>query len=184
MTNRKKSPPRKSKPRSYCFIVEGCTEYNYIQCLKKFYKSQKAIETKKGTGGGAKAVLCKANKLIGKYKEDYLGFVIWFDKDTCSSDRKEVEIKQTLKKQENVDIFTSDPCVEHWLLAHFQEINLDENQKCDHYENKLKDHIKNYEKNNCRQLEKYLDPAKINIAIHNYPEIGAFCQKYFLDLIC
>ena len=132
-------------------------------------------------GGSAKAVLSTANKIIKKYKRVYLGFIIWFDKDTCSTDTEEVNIREQLKQRHNVKLLISDPCVEHWLLAHFQTINLAENQTCKHYEAKLKYYIEHYKKNNCHQLEQHLDLEKVNFAIQNYPEIGAVCQQYFLN---
>ncbi|MDY6993080.1 MAG: RloB family protein [Pseudomonadota bacterium] len=179
MATRKKSPSRTANPSSYYFIVEGCSEENYIQCLKKILKSRQVAKPKNCNGGGAKAVLQQANKLIEKYKNDYLGFVIWFDKDTCSQDKEAANIKKKLAQQHNVALFITDPCFEHWLLAHFQTIHLNEQQTCQHYENKLKSYIINYQKNNCHQLEQHLSLEKIKTAVQNYPDIGELCKKYF-----
>ena len=67
------------------------------------------------------------------------------------------------------------------LLAHFQPINLSQNQNCHFYEKKLKKYISNYHKNDCQLLKAHLNEEKIKIAIKHYPEIGQIPQKYFIN---
>jgi len=176
---RKKAPKRKSQPKQYFFFVEGCTEENYIQLLKTLYRQhQQVAKPQNCNGGSARHVLMEAKRFIPKYGPEYLGYVIWFDKDRYfSSDN---QLKHEVEKL-GAEIYISDPCIEHWLLAHFQPINLSENQDCRFYEKKLKKHISNYHKNDCQLLKAYINDEKIKIAIKHYPEIGKISQKYFIN---
>ncbi|RKZ39288.1 MAG: hypothetical protein DRQ49_11940 [Gammaproteobacteria bacterium] len=177
---RKKSPSRTSKPKKYCFVVEGCTEENYINLLKGLYQKHKVGRLENNKGGSAKAVLQKAERLIEKYKNDYLGYVLWFDEDTyfISQDCNKLN---SMKAKKNVEIYMSVPCIEHWLLAHFQNINLSQENNCPFYVNKLKNYIPNYDKNDCHLLNRYIDTENIERAITRYPKIGEIPNKYFLN---
>jgi hypothetical protein len=177
---RKKSPSRTSKQRKYCFIVEGCTEENYINLLKRLYQNHKVGKLENNKGGSAKAVLQKAKKLIKKYANEYLGYVLWFDEDTYFPSQ-DCNIKNSLQAKKNVEIYMSVPCIEHWLLAHFQKINLSQENDCQFYVNKLKNYIPNYDKNDCHLLNRYIDTENIEKAITRYPEIGEIPKKYFLN---
>jgi len=88
MAKRKSAPSRKSQ-KKYFFIVEGCTEENYIRRLKELYPHHKVDKPRNCNGGSAKAVLEAAKRFILKYGNDYLGYIIWFDEDTESSIQKQ-----------------------------------------------------------------------------------------------
>ncbi len=175
---RKKIAKRKSKPKKYCFIVEGCTEENYIKHLKEIYHNHQVDKPQNCNGGNAKGVLMKAQRLISKYGNEYLGYIIWFDNDKYFASQ-DANLRNSLEAKRNVEIYISNPCVEHWLLAHFEAINLSQNRNCDFYERKLKTYIPDYDKNDCFLLKKYIHKENINIAIVNYSEIGEIIQKYF-----
>jgi hypothetical protein len=131
-------------------------------------------------GGSAKAVLQKAEKLISKYANEYLGYVIWFDEDTYFPSQ-DCNKRNSLQAKKHVEIYMSIPCIEHWLLAHFQDINLSQENNCQFYVNKLKKSIRNYDKNDCLLLSRYIETENIEKAITRYPEIGEIPKKYFLN---
>ena len=171
---REKRPPRKSI-RPYYFIVEGSTEENYLLLLKILYKNGAKI--KNCGGGSVKNILLEAEKIINKNNpDDYLGYVIWFDQDTfVSSDSK---LKNSLEKRENVTIYITKPCIENWLLAHFEKINLNE-YECKNCQQKLTKHIPNYHKNNFDLLQQVITLKEVEVAIANYPELGKIRTEYF-----
>ena len=130
--DRDKRPLRKSI-RPYYFIVEGFTEEHYLCLLKQLFKKSATIKNCKG--GSANNVLSEAEKVINKNNpDDYLGYVIWFDQDTFVS--SDSNLKNSLEKRENVTIYITKPCIENWLLAHFEKINLNE-YECKNCQQKL-----------------------------------------------
>jgi hypothetical protein len=170
---RKTRKPRKSKA-VYYFIVEGCTEENYIRLLKTVYRKPGKI--KNCNGGSAKNVLEEAKKIIQNNGDDCSGYVIWFDGDTYLPNDRNLKNKLS----DHSDIYITQPCVESWLLAHFQKINLKSDKKCKEYEKALDhpDRIPNYKKADCRLLERYITKKQIETAIQNYPDIGDIAKKF------
>ena len=122
MARKKRNTDRLSKKSIY-FIVEGCTEENYIKLLKMLYRQP--VQIKNCHGGSAKKVLKEARKIINKNADDYKGYVIWFDRDTYNSS-EDTNLLNSLRAKDNVKIYISNPCIENWLLAHFQKINQNE----------------------------------------------------------
>ena len=176
---REKRPPRKSI-RPYYFIVEGSTEENYLLLLKFLYKNGAKI--KNCGGGSVKNILLEAEKIINKnYPDDYLGYIIWFDQDRyyVSSDSN---LKNSLEKKKDVTIYITKPCIENWLLAYFQPINLNE-YECSACEKKLLKYIPNYDKNDADLLKKVITEKEIQIAIANYPELGKIRTEYFGKIV-
>ena len=167
MARKRRDAHRKSK-RSFYFIVEGCTEENYVKLLKLLYR--KNVQIKNCNGGSAKKVLEEARKTINKYGDEYIGYVIWFYRDTYNS-AKDANLYNSLKARGNIKIYISSPCVENWLLAHFQNINQNEPQ-CDRCLAILKQkYIAKYEKNDCNMLTKFITVQEISIAMGNYPAL-------------
>lgn len=172
---RRKKPKKRSSKKVFLFIVEGCTEENYIKCLKRIYKRSAHIFNCKG--GSAKAVIAEAKKLRRKHGDNYSGYVVWFDKDTFFPSQ-DSNIKNSLESKNNCDIYISDPCIENWLLAHFQSI-LARTNTCNNCIKALESHIASYRKNDCLLLFDYIDKDNISDAIQNYPEIGKLPSTYF-----
>lgn len=172
--DRDKRPLRKSI-RPYYFIVEGFTEEHYLCLLKQLFKKSATIKNCKG--GSANNVLSEAEKIINKNNpDDYLGYVIWFDQDTFVS--SDSNLKNSLEKRENVTIYITKPCIENWLLAHFEKINLNE-YECKNCQQKLTKHIPNYHKNNFDLLQQVITLKEVEVAIANYPELGKIRTEYF-----
>ena len=178
----RKKPRQKKSRITYCFVVEGCTEKNYIECLKSLYTHQVGkLENCKG--GSAKSVLDKAAKMVKKNGDAFLGYVVWFDNDTYNQ-KADNNLKQQLESKNTsemtIDIYMSEPCIESWLLAHFVKPQL--GKKCDFYVKQLRQpkRIPNYEKKkDCKLLKDHINHKNIQVAITNYPEIGCLVQRYF-----
>jgi len=172
---REKRPQRKSI-RPYYFIVEGYTEENYLKLLKQL--SKKSVIIKNCRGGSANNVMQEAKEIINKVNpDDYSGYIIWFDQDTyfVSSDSN---LKKSLESKNNVKIYISQPCIENWVLAHFQSVNLDETE-CRNCHQKLLKHIPNYHKNRFDLLQQVITHKGIQTAIANYAELGQIYTEYF-----
>jgi hypothetical protein len=177
--DRKRLKPRKSK-KVFCFTVEGCTERNYIQVIRKLYKRKVAFDPINPCGGGAKTVLLEAQRAI--LKDEHSGYVIWFDGDMDSPDNKQLKDQLTSHCRKNKTpllILISIPCIENWLLCHFEKKSFD--GICSNVERRLKRHIKGYEKNNCYQLEGCITKASIKKALTNYgkPKKFKVISNYF-----
>ena len=165
---RKKRDSYKKSNKTIYFIVEGCTEENYIKLLKLLYR--KNAQIKNCNGGSARNVLKEAKKTIDEYGDEYIGYVVWFDRDTYDP-AKESNLFNSLKANNNVKIYVSSPRVENWLLAHFQQINKSEPQ-CDRCKKILEQkYIAKYDKNDCNMLTKFITEQEISTAVNNYPAL-------------
>ena len=92
---------------------------NYIRLLKLLYRKSGDIQNCQG--GNAKGVLQKAKKLIEQHRDDYSGYIIWFDGDTFF--KSDIDLKNNVVSSRTditINIYINEPCVENWLLAHFQ----------------------------------------------------------------
>ncbi|MCI5123020.1 MAG: RloB domain-containing protein [Candidatus Electrothrix sp. AR5] len=173
---RKQAQKRRSK-KVYLFVVEGCTEENYINRLKCIYKQPSKPENCKG--GSARAVMQKAEKLYKKHKDYYSGYVVWFDEDRYDH-ANDHNLKEMLEsKKYGIDIYISKPCIENWLLAHFEPVSTTSGKKCQNLERNLIKYIPYYEKNNCMLLDKHIDREAVSNACNNYTDLGEFVIKYF-----
>ncbi len=174
---RKQRPQKELQSINY-FIVEGCTEENYINLLKRLYKNNSKIKNCKG--GNAKGVMIDALSILKEKKEIYSKFIVWFDNDRFNpKNPSESKLYNDLLK-EKAEIYISEPCIEAWLLSHFETVQHCKNKECKSCEEKLKTYISNYEKNNCILLEKYINKNNICDAIKNYPELGKLVKGYFV----
>lgn len=173
---RSKRPLKRKRMPVYLFIVEGCTEKNYINCLKQLYR--KNGEIKNSQGGSAKAVMQLAEKQIALFQNEYTGFVVWFDADTYN-ERKDKEQLARLQSDDNVTVLMSKPCIENWLLAHFESPK-SKNSHCKHCERRLRTYIPSYKKGDCRLIERYIDKSHVERAIQNDPIIGLIPKTYFI----
>ncbi|MEM8640431.1 MAG: RloB domain-containing protein [Cyanobacteria bacterium P01_G01_bin.54] len=164
---RKKRPVRQSK-KVYGFIVEGHTEANYLKCLKQLYRQGAQIWN--CAGGHGIGVMREAKKMIKEHGDDYSGYVVWFDGNRYYSKDKPAKEKLEADKKFTVEIYISLPCVENWLLAHFEPIQTTDCD-CKLCQQRLQKHISNYEKNNFTQLQQAITSNRVEQAMQNYPEI-------------
>ncbi len=167
--NRKESSKRQA-PIIGLFIVEGCTEENYIKLLKTLYRSGHRVHNCKG--GSAKNVLKEARTKIRENEHDFYVLLFDADTDTSDNDQEKRNIQEVAKGySKEIAIIVSEPCFENWLLAHFGKRL--PHKDCKSCERELaKSHIPNYKKNDCVLLERHIEVSKIWEAVIFSEEIG------------
>jgi hypothetical protein len=146
--------PFKSKP-TFAVVVEGETEICYFQMLKRNERSiliniePKIPQRKK---------LSEQYENVIELSEEYtkVFWIIDFDvllKETRETKKGEktprqsfLEYKKTIReKHKNIVIIVNNPCLEFWLLLHF-EATSKYFDSCEGAEKQLKKHLKDYEK--------------------------------------
>ena len=144
----------KSKPK-FAFVVDGECEFWYIQMLKR---NERQISV------DLKPEIPQRKKLIDQYakvielSKDY-DKVFWIiDFDVINSETRQAKKgKETAlqefkkyyndinKRFENIFIIINNPCLEYWILLHFQSTSK-YFDSCDSATKELKKHLTNYEK--------------------------------------
>lgn len=175
--------------KTYSVIVDGRTEVWYLQMLKK-NEDLPRIDVK--------PELPKKKKLSEQYisvidNSKIYDEVIWIvDFDTILKETKENksgtkpallefrEYKNEIDKNHpNVEVLINTPCLELWLLLHFEEIGK-VFPNCDSAEKQLRrKHIKNYEKSEKFYKKRHNDIYKLlrnkrDLAIENAQKLGNF----------
>jgi len=146
--------PLKSKP-TFAVVVDGDCEVWYLQMLKRYERSIVVnIEPK-----------IPQRKRLSEQYENVIKLsventkVFWIiDFDVISSETKSaktgskttfrlfLEYKKTIvEKHKNIVIIVNNPCLEFWLLLHF-EATSKYFDTCEGAEKQLKKHLKDYEK--------------------------------------
>lgn len=146
--------PVKSKP-TFAFVVDGNCEVWYLQMLKRNEKSIVVnIEPKIPT---RKSLSEQYENAITLSEESTKVFWI-IDFDVIASETKSakvgsktalqsfLEYKKTIaEKYKNIVIIVNNPCLEFWLLLHF-ETTSKYFDTCEGAEKQLKRYLKDYEK--------------------------------------
>lgn len=142
----------KRKHRSRCKIViigaegKNVTEKNYF---KKF--SSRNLRVIMATGNATdpfrmvkNIITAMQNEGIDAKLEDVFAYCV-FDTDTDRQKDKQIEKAVNLAGKFGIEIITSNPCFEDWLLCHFEQTHaiLDNKDVI----RKLKKYISNYDKN-------------------------------------
>lgn len=152
---RKNRPiPLKNKP-TFAVVVDGDCEVWYLQMLKRNERSINVnIEPKIPQ---RKKLSDQFDKVI-KLSEDYTKVFWIIDFDVIASETKNaklgskttfqsfLEYKKTIaEKYENIIVIVNNPCLEFWLLLHF-EATSKYFDTCEGAEKQLKKHLKEYQK--------------------------------------
>jgi len=146
--------PIKSKP-TFAFVVDGNCEVWYLQMLKRNEKSivvniEPKIPTKKSLSEQYENAITLSEESTK---------VFWIiDFDVIASETKSakvgsktalqsfLEYKKTIaEKYKNIVIIVNNPCLEFWLLPHF-ETTSKYFDNCEGAEKQLKRYLKDYEK--------------------------------------
>lgn len=162
------------------------TEKNYILLCRSIYrKPGKFYPPSKPTGGGARSTILEAIKAIEDNSDYYSGYILWFDED-CDTDENS-DLKQKffqLAQDNNVEalILCSRPCIENWLLCHFEQ-KKSEDHICSYYKSKLKKYVHDYIKGDKSQIFKYFNRENQVYAINNYgaPQDFKILEEYFCN---
>ena len=146
--------PIKSKPK-FAFVVDGECEFWYIQMLKR--NERKISVDLKPEIPQRKKISDQYNKVI-ELSNDYdkVFWIIDFDviiSETRKAKKGNETALQEFKRYyieiekhfENIFIILNNPCLEYWILLHFQETSK-YYDNCDNATKELKKYLKNYEK--------------------------------------
>lgn len=184
---------------TYAFVVDGETEIWYLQMLKRNERQLKInIEPKLPQ----RKSIDEQFILVTVLSEREYSKVFWIvDLDTIIKESRETpkskksplqtlfELRKKLQKDyKNVTVIINNPCLEFWLLLHFEKTSklFD---TCDKAENELKKHIKDYEKtrkyftNQDNDIYLKLRPL-LKTAISNSSNLGEFDLNEQTKAIC
>lgn len=184
-----------SKKKKAAIFVDGECELWYFQMMKK---NEKAINI------DLLPKLPRKKKLIDLYKEvknaanDY-DLVIWIvDLDKIieeeRSKKKEgsnpkvefLKYYKNLERLKNVKIIISNPCLEYWLLLHY-EYTAKPFKDCNEANQLLKKYLSDYDKSEKYFIKNDLYKKIKNIqhtAVKNAKKIGEFRSENFDSSIC
>jgi hypothetical protein len=182
----KRNTPKK-KPR-YAFIVEGECEFWYIQMLKRNERSLRV---------DLKPEIPQKKKLKDQYKKviesskEY-DKVFWIiDFDVLIKESREIKkgaktpiqylkeyTQKISSKYKNVEVIINNPCVEFWILLHFERTGKFFNN-CESATKQMKKHLPDYEKTQKYYTKQNDDIYKklkpnLNIAIDNSKKVNGF----------
>lgn len=183
--------------QSFAVVVDGETEYWYLQMLKQnepdilFNITPKILQKKN---------INQQYKLVTALSEDDYDKVFWIvdldvllkeareKKNSTSSLQKFLSYWQQLLKQKKIVVIVNNPCLEYWFLLHFQKTNK-VFTACTDAEKQVSQHLKGYEKtekffkksNNdiYKQLKPYLQTA-----VSNATALGTFDAKDYSKAKC
>jgi uncharacterized protein YpiB (UPF0302 family) len=186
---RNKSIPIKSKIR-YAFVVDGECEFWYIQMLKR---NERSINVTLEPKIPQKKKLAEQYELVLELSKDY-NKVYWIiDFDVIDSETRSakkgsktaiIEFKEYYdiieKKYENIHVIINNPCLEFWILLHFETTSK-------YYENcekviaqlKKRNYLSDYEKSQKYYTKQDNDiylklRPHLKTAINNCNKLGVF----------
>ena len=184
-----------SKKKKAAIFVDGECELWYFQMMKR---NENAINL------DLLPKLPRKKKLFDLYKEvknsasDY-DLVIWIvdldkileearikKKDGKNSKEEFIRYYKDLSRLKNVKVIVSNPCLEYWLLLHY-EFTAKPFKDCNDATQLLKKHLKDYDKSEKYYVKNDLyRKIKENqqIAVKNAKKIGDFAVDSFDSSIC
>ena len=149
-----KSIPKKGNPK-YAFVVDGQCEYWYIQMLKR---NERSISV------DLKPEIPQKKKLIDQFKKvielsndyDKVFWIIDFDVINSETRLAKKGTKKAIqefkeycdeinKSYENITVIINNPCLEYWILLHFEATSRFY-ENCDEVSKQLKKHLPEYNK--------------------------------------
>jgi hypothetical protein len=185
MRTKRNTPKRKP---SYAFIVEGECEFWYIQMLKRNERSLR-VDLKPEIPQ-KKKLKDQYQKVVESSKEyDKVFWIIDFDvlikesRETKKGDKTPIQrLKEynskLASKHKNVIVVINNPCIEFWILLHFDNTGKFFDT-CDKATKELKKHISNYEKTQKFYTKQNDDiylklKSHLTVAYNNSMKISAF----------
>lgn len=169
--------PFKNKP-SFAIVVDGETEYWYFQMLVRNEKDKLNVSIKPELP--SKKSLYDQFQLVKKLAEDYTKTFWIIDLDVILRETREAKkgsktkiqefteyVKYIHKKYEkSVAIIINNPCLEFWLLLHFEGTSK-YFDTCEGAEKHLKKYLKDYEK-----TQKYYTKQNNDIYLRLKPSLA------------
>lgn len=144
----------KSRP-TFAVVVDGDCEVWYLQMLKR---NERSIRVNIEPKIPQRKKLSDQFQLVKQLSEVYTKVFWIIDFDVIASETRRAKIgsktamqalvdykKSLAKSYKNVVVIVNNPCLEFWLLLHFERTSKSFEQ-CADAEKRLKKHIKDYEK--------------------------------------
>ena len=187
--------------QSFAVVVDGETEYWYLQMLKQnepdvlFNITPKILQKKN---------INQQYELVTDLSEEEYDKVFWIvdldvllkeereKKNSTSSLQKFLSYWHQLSKQDKVVVIVNNPCLEYWFLLHLQKTNK-VFTACTDAEKQVSQHLKGYEKTEkffkkdndiYKQLKPFLKTAKENAtalgSFDPYNHSKAMCEMPLL----
>ena len=187
--------------QSFAVVVDGETEYWYLQMLKQnepdilFNIAPKILQKKN---------INQQYKLVTTLSEEEYDKVFWIvDLDVLLKEEREkrnstsplqqfLNYYKSLSKQQKIVVIVNNPCLEYWFLLHFQKTTK-VFTTCAGAEKQVSQHLKGYEKTEkffkkdndiYKQLKPYLQTAKENAtalgSFDTYNHSKAMCEMPLL----
>ncbi len=166
--------PKKKKP-NLAIVIDGQTEFWYFQMLVRNERDKLNVQIKPELP--SKKSLADQFKLVKQLSEDYTKTFWIIDLDVVLKETKEAKkgektrIKELAeyidiideKFAEKITVIINNPCLEFWLLLHFEPTSKFFDT-CAGAEQQLKKHLKDYEK-----TEKYFTKQNNDIYLRLKP---------------
>lgn len=172
--------------QSFAVVVDGETEYWYLQMLKQnepdilFNIAPKILQKKN---------IDQQYKLVTTLSEEEYDKVFWIvDLDVLLKEEREkrnstsslqqfLNYYKSLSKQQKIVVIVNNPCLEYWFLLHFQKTNK-VFTACTDAEKQVSQHLQGYEKTEKffkkdNDIYKQLNP-RLQTAINNATALGSF----------
>ncbi len=183
--------------QSFAVVVDGETEYWYLQMLKQnepdvlFNITPKILQKKN---------INQQYELVTDLSEEEYDKVFWIvdldvllkeereKKNSTSSLQKFLSYWHQLSKQDKVVVIVNNPCLEYWFLLHFQKTNK-VFTACTDAEKQVSQHLKGYEKTekffkkSNNDIYKQLKPY-FQTAVSNATALGTFDAKDYSKAKC
>jgi hypothetical protein len=140
--------------KTYAFVVDGDTEVWYLQMLKR---NERTLSVNIEPKLPSKKSIPDQFEMVKFLAVDYTKVFWIIDYDVIIKETREakkgvetaeqlfIRLRETANKIENVVVIVNNPCLEFWLLLHFEKISR-LFTTCNSAEKQLKKHLKDYEK--------------------------------------
>lgn len=192
-----KSLPFKSKS-TFAIVVDGECEVWYFQMLKR---NERLLTVNIEPRIPHRKKLSEQYKSVLNFANDYTKVFWIIDFDVILSETKKckkgdksalqefLEYKKVISKNhDNIVVIINNPCLEFWLLLHFEKKSKPFNN-CSSVENRLKTHLKDYEKTRNYYTKQNHDiylklKSKLNDALSNSKTINTFNSSNPEQSIC
>lgn len=127
MSRRRKRIINKARD-TYAFVVDGKTEFWYLQMLKR---NERDLAISIEPQLPSKKSLADQYKLVKSLAEDYtkVFWIVDYDvirketreakRGTETSEQQFIRLRNSARALGNVFVIVNDPCLEFWLLLHF-----------------------------------------------------------------
>jgi hypothetical protein len=181
-----KSPQINLKP-SIAFVVDGESEVWYLQMLKRNEKSinvnlEPRIPQKKKLKDQIQTVLALSKDFAKVFWIIDFDVLVQETKKTKKGQITPIQIyeafRKKIKKHDNITLIINNPCLEFWLLLHFEETSK-YFENCDSAHSRLKKYLPDYKKTS-RYYTKQGDDIYLKLkpnlgyALRNAKRLGLF----------